>query len=51
MELHEGRPESEKGRQEKEIRVYNLLDSLGIHYWRIDHEKTDTMKRNLVSAS
>ena len=29
MELYHGRPENEEGRQEKEIRVYDLLDQLG----------------------
>ena len=42
--LHEGRPENTEGREEKEIRVYDLLDSLGIHYWRTDHEHADTME-------
>lgn len=28
MELYHGRPENEEGRQEKEIRVYDLLDQL-----------------------
>lgn len=42
--LHEGRPGNTEGREEKEIRVYDLLDSLGIHYWRTDHEHADTME-------
>jgi Ala-tRNA(Pro) deacylase len=37
MQLYKGRPEDEEGRPEKEIRVYDLLDSLGIEYFRIDH--------------
>ena len=37
MHLYKGRPEDEEGRPEKEIRVYDLLDSLGIEYFRIDH--------------
>jgi Ala-tRNA(Pro) deacylase len=37
MKLHKGRPDNEEGRLEKEIRVYDLLDSLGIEYYRIDH--------------
>lgn len=44
MELYVGRPESTEGRLEKEIRVYDLLDSLGIHYWRTDHGQADTME-------
>lgn len=37
MELYEGRPDSVAGRMEKEIKVYDLLDSLGIEYQRVDH--------------
>lgn len=38
MELHKGRPADGSGRLEKEIRVYDYLDDLGIEYFRIDHE-------------
>ena len=38
LTLYNGRPEDEKGRLEKEIRTYDLLDSLGIEYMRLDHE-------------
>ena len=44
MELYKGRPENIQGRLDKEIRVYDLLDSLGIEYVRTDHEQTDTME-------
>jgi len=44
MELHKGRPLTEEGRLEKEIRTYDILDSLGIEYWRIDHEAAYTME-------
>ncbi len=44
MELYKGRPKNTEGRLEKEIRVYDLLDSLGIEYLRTDHEKADTME-------
>jgi Ala-tRNA(Pro) deacylase len=44
MILQNGRPESCDGRLDKEIRVYNLLDSLGISYQRIDHEPAMTME-------
>ena len=44
MELVNGRPENEEGRLEKEIRVYDLLDSLGVKYQRIDHEAAMTME-------
>ena len=44
MELLSGRPENTDGRQEREIRVYDLLDSLGVEYQRIDHEAADNME-------
>ena len=44
MILHEGRPADEAGRLQKEIRVYDLLDSLHIPYQRIDHEAAMTME-------
>lgn len=44
MELYKGRPENTQGRLDKEIRVYDLLDSLGIEYERTDHEQADTME-------
>ena len=43
MRLMNGRPENEAGRLEKEIRVYDLLDSLGVDYQRVDHEAAMTM--------
>jgi len=42
--LHNGRSDNLEGRQEREIRVYDLLDSLGIEYWQIDHEPANTME-------
>ena len=44
MELQKGRPADTAGRLEKEIRSYDLLDSLGIEYDRIDHEPAMTME-------
>ena len=44
MELVNGRPENAEGRLEKEIRVYDLLDSLGVKYQGIDHEAAMTME-------
>jgi len=43
MELFEGRPKDTEGRQERELRTYDLLDSLGIRYQRIDHEAAYNM--------
>jgi Ala-tRNA(Pro) deacylase len=42
--LSQGRPENFEGRQENEIRVYELLDSLNIRYDRVDHEPAETME-------
>ena len=44
MELVLGRPESNAGRLDKEVRVYDLLDSLNVEYHRIDHEAAMTME-------
>ncbi|MBO4322186.1 MAG: prolyl-tRNA synthetase associated domain-containing protein [Clostridia bacterium] len=44
MELLNGRPENAEGRLPREMRTYDLLDSLGIEYQRTDHERTDTME-------
>ncbi len=38
MVLYKGRPTSCQGREEREIRVYDYLDNLGIEYFRVDHE-------------
>ncbi|MBQ0059316.1 MAG: prolyl-tRNA synthetase associated domain-containing protein, partial [Lachnospiraceae bacterium] len=39
-----GRPADETGRLAKEIRTYDLLDSLGVEYERIDHAPLMTME-------
>ena len=44
MELLQGRPQDETGRPQKEIRAYDLLDSLGIPFVRVDHEVHNTME-------
>lgn len=44
LELQQGRPKDVSGREEREIRVYDFLDSLGIQYFRTDHEEADTME-------
>ena len=44
MKLENGRPADCSGRLDKEIRVYDLLDKLGIEYQRIDHEAAMTME-------
>lgn len=42
--LYKGRPENLAERLEKEKRVYDLLDSLGIEYERADHDAADTIE-------
>lgn len=44
LELQTGRPASNEGRLEKEIRVYDFLDSLQIMYQRVDHEAAMNME-------
>ena len=43
LKLTEGRPKETAGRLDKEIRVYDFLNSLGVPYQRIDHEPLMTM--------
>ena len=44
MTLHLGRPADCSHRLEKEIRVYDFLDNLGIEYGHLDHEAAMTME-------
>ena len=44
MELFDGRPETCEGRLDREVRVYDYLDRLGIEYKRVDHEPATTME-------
>ena len=46
LKLYEGRPADCTGRLEKEVRTYDLLDRLGIQFWRTDHAwmHADTME-------
>ena len=44
MILEKGRPADIAGREDKEIRVYDFLDTLGVEYERIDHEPAMTME-------
>ncbi len=48
MQLYDGRPADVTGRLEKEIRVYDLLDKLGIWYQRTDHEAAETEDKRSV---
>ena len=45
MELVKGRPTDCSGRLEREVRVYDLLDKLGIEYERTEHEEANTMEK------
>ena len=44
LTLETGRPSDTTGRLEKEIRVYDFLDSLNIPYQRVDHEALMTIE-------
>ena len=44
MKLEHGRPTDTSGRLNKETRVYDFLDALGIEYDRVDHEVAMTME-------
>ena len=44
MKLEQGRPANCGDRLPKEVRVYDLLDHLGVDYQRIDHEAAMTME-------
>ena len=37
-------PKDETDRQAREIRVYDLLEQLGIDFWRVDHDAARTME-------
>ena len=44
LTIHKGRPDDLSGRTERETRVYDLLDALGVDYDRLDHEPAMTME-------
>lgn len=44
IKLYNGRPENTDSREDREVRVYDLLDSLGIEYSRADHDAAMTME-------
>lgn len=44
MQLRSGRPVDVTGREEKEIKVYDFLDGLGVSYERVDHQAMQTIK-------
>ena len=44
LQLMRGRPKEQGGRLEKELRVYDLLEELGISFERVDHPAAETME-------
>ena len=44
MNYYYGRPEDCESRLPREVRVYDLLDSLGIEYGRVDHSPAENME-------
>ena len=44
MKREKGRPLSTEGRLEKELRCYELLDSIPVEYERVDHNAAETME-------
>lgn len=44
LTIYIGRPEDATGRQDREMRVYDLLDSVGVEYDRLDHAPAMTME-------
>ena len=44
IKLYTGRPDDISAREEREVRVYDMLDSLGISYSRADHGAAMTME-------
>ena len=44
LPLHHGRPVDCTGRLEKELRCYDLLETLDIPFYRLDHEPAMTME-------
>lgn len=44
MQLEHGRPSDAAERQPREQRVYDLLERLGIDFWRVDHDAAHTME-------
>jgi len=43
MNVYNGRPINTTGREEREIKAYDLLDRLGVNYTRVDHAPAMTM--------
>ena len=50
LTLFKGRPENTEGRTDREIQVYDYLDSLGIEYHRLDHQPADSSHPDVCEA-
>ncbi len=44
LQLEHGRPKDGAGREQREMKVYDLLDQLQIDFWRVDHDMAHTME-------
>lgn len=44
MQIFQGAPISAEGRDEQEMRIYELLEELGISFQRVDHEPVISME-------
>ena len=44
VQKHNGRPEDTKGRQQRELAVYDLLEQLDISFERADHPAVPTIE-------
>ncbi len=44
MNIQNGRPKDTEGRTQREMRTYDILDALGIEYYRVDSEPANTME-------
>jgi Ala-tRNA(Pro) deacylase len=42
--IQSGRPSNITGRPQKELKVYDVLENLGIEFCRVEHEALDTME-------
>ena len=51
MNLEKGRPADCTGRLEKEIRCYDMLDKLGVEYFRVDHYPANTIEVLIVAIA
>ena len=46
-----GSPGDMTGRQDREIRAYRLLDSLGVDFWRVDHPEAPSIATEVFARA